>query len=409
MRPKEYLRRLIESGGSDLLRLVGTLMVGAAVVAVVTWHLVVKAQGAALATLAGQVGPRDPNAVELTDSQREMISIGTATERDFPRERDAVGSIDFNEDMAAQVSTPYPGRIVHIQAKIGDVVAKGQVLFTIESPDLIQAESNLIAAAGVLELTSHALQRAKQLYGVQGIAEKDLEQASSEQQTAEGALKAARDAVAVFGKREEQIDHIVQTRTVDPQLLIVSPISGRITARSAAPGDFVQPGSSPAPFGVADLSRVWLNASVVEADMPLVRKGQTVHVSVMAFPGRRFDGEISTIGATVDPQLHRGLVRAEIEDPQRELLPGMFAAFVIETGEPVNAAAVPVEGVVREGDGSTTVWVTTDRHHFRRRVVKVGLTHDGYDEVLEGLHSGEQVVTKGAIFLDNMTGDGSPS
>jgi cobalt-zinc-cadmium efflux system membrane fusion protein len=409
MRPKEYLQRLIECGGNDLLRLIGTLMVGAAVIAVVTWHLVVKAQGAALSTLAGQVAPRDADAVELSDSQREMISIGTATERDFPRERDAVGSIDFNEDMAAQVSTPYQGRIVHIRAKIGDAVTKGQVLFTIESPDLIQAESNLIAAAGVLELTSHALQRAKQLYGVQGMAEKDLEQASSDQQTAEGALKAARDAVAVFGKREEQIDRIVKTRTVDPELLIVSPISGRITARNAAPGDFVQPGNAPAPFGVADVSRVWLNASVTESDMPLVRKGQKVHVSVMAFPGRRFDGEISTVGATVDSQLHRGLVRAEIEDPKRELLPGMFAAFVIETGEPVNAAAVPVEGVVREGDGSMTVWVTTDRHHFRRRVVKVGLTHDGYDEVLEGLRSGEQVVTKGAIFLDSMTGDGAPS
>jgi membrane fusion protein, heavy metal efflux system len=140
-----------------------------------------------------------------------------------------------------------------------------------------------------------------------------------------------------------------------------------------------------------------------------VRKGQKVHVAVMAFPDRHFDGEISTVGATVDPQLHRGLVRAEIEDPQRELLPGMFAAFIIETGEPVNAAAVPSDGVVREGDGTTTVWVTVDRHHFTRRAIKVGLTRDGYDQVIEGLRSGEQVVTKGAVFLDNMTGDGSPS
>jgi cobalt-zinc-cadmium efflux system membrane fusion protein len=409
MRLKGYLLRLFGSGRNDVLRVMGTLMIGAAVIAVVTWHLVVQAQDTALSKLPGHVGPRDPDAVDLSDTQREMISIGIATQREFPRERDAVGSIDFNEDMAAQVSTPYQGRIVHIQAKIGDAVTKGQVLFTIESPDLIQAESNLIAAAGVLELTSHALERAKQLYGVQGIAEKDLEQAGSDQQTAEGALKAARDAVAVFGKREEQIDHIVQTRTVDPELLIVSPISGRITARNAAPGDFVQPGNTPAPFSVADVSRVWLNASVTESDMPLVRKGEKVHVAVMAFPGRRFEGEISTVGATVDPQLHRGLVRAEIEDPNRELLPGMFAAFVIETGEPVNAAAVPVEGVVREGDGTTTVWVTSDRHHFMRRIVKVGLTRDGYDQVLEGLRSGEQVVTKGAIFLDNMTGDGSPS
>jgi cobalt-zinc-cadmium efflux system membrane fusion protein len=409
MRLKAYLQRLLGHGSHSRWHRVGMVLVCAAVIGIASWHLVVKAQDTAPTAPAARVGRRDFDAVELSDSQREMISIATTTERAFPRERDAVGSIDFNEDMAAQVSTPYQGRIVHIQAKIGDAVVRGQVLFTIESPDLIQAESNLIAAAGVLELTSHALERAKQLYGVQGIAEKDLQQASSDQQTADGALKAARDAVAVFGKGKEQIDQIVQSRTVDPELLIVSPISGRITARNAAPGDFVQPGSTPAPFSVADVSRVWLNAGVAETDMPLVRKGQKVHVSVLAFPDRRFDGEISTVGATVDPQLHRGMVRAEIEDSNRELLPGMFAAFVIETGEPVNAAAVPADGVVREGDGTTTVWVTTDRHHFRRRIVKVGLTHDGYDQVLEGLRNGEQVVTKGAIFLDNMTGDGSPS
>jgi cobalt-zinc-cadmium efflux system membrane fusion protein len=409
MRLKEFLLRLIGSGQVGVRRRVGLAMVGAAIIGAASWHLVVKAQDSASSAPAAHASPRDSNAVDLSDSQREMISIGTASVREFPRERDAVGSIDFNEDMAAQVSTPYQGRIVHIRAKIGDAVAKGQVLFTIESPDLIQAESNLIATAGVLELTSHALERAKQLYGVQGIAEKDLQQASSDQQTAEGALKAARDAVAVFGKSEPQIDHIVRTRTVDPELLIVSPISGRITARNAAPGDFVQPGNTPAPFSVADVSRVWLNASVAETDMPLVSQGQKVHVTVLAFPDRRFDGEISTVGATVDPQLHRGMVRAEIEDPKRELLPGMFAAFVIETGEPVTAAAVPAEGVVREGDGTTTVWVTSDRHHFTRRTVRIGLTRDGYDQVIEGLRTGEQVVTKGAIFLDSMTGDGSPS
>jgi cobalt-zinc-cadmium efflux system membrane fusion protein len=404
-----FLRRMIGSGPDAARRRVGLLMVCGAVIGMMSWHLIVRAQDTDSSAASAHVGPRDADAVDLSDSQREMIRIDTASEHTFPRDLDAVGSIDFNEDMAAQVSTPYQGRIVEIRAKIGDAVAKGQVLFTIESPDLIQAESNLIAAAGVLELTSRALERAKQLYGVQGIAEKDLQQASSDQQTAEGALKAARDAVAVFGKRAEQIDHIVQTRTVDPDLVITSPISGRITARNAAPGDFVQPGNTPAPFGVADLSHVWLNASVAESDMPQVHNGQKVHVSVMALPDRQFVGEISTVGATVDPQLHRGLVRAEIEDPKHELLPGMLAAFAIEVADPVSAAALPAEGVVREGDGSTTVWVTTDRHHFKRRIVKVGLTHDGYDQVLEGLQAGEQVVTKGALFLDNMTGDGAPS
>src|ERR1700720_1042240 len=97
---------------------------------------------------------------------------------------------------------------------LGDNVKRGQPLLTIESPDLIQAESSLIAAAGVLDLTTHVLTRAKQLYEVQGIAEKDLQQAISDQQTAEGALKAARDAVAVFGKSQAEVDRMVKTRNI---------------------------------------------------------------------------------------------------------------------------------------------------------------------------------------------------
>jgi cobalt-zinc-cadmium efflux system membrane fusion protein len=339
--------------------------------------------------------------VELSDAQLGMISIGAVSEHPFPIQTEAVGNIDFNEDMAAQVFPPYQGRIVKLFAMLGDNVKRGQPLLTIESPDLIQAESSLIAAAGVSDLTTHTLERAKQLFEVQGMAEKDLQQAISDQQTAEGALKAARDAVAVFGKSQPEIDHIVKTRTIDPYLVVPSPIAGRITARTAAPGDFVQPGNAPAPYSVADISRIWMNASVTESDMPRVRKGQQVHVAVMAFPGRVFDGEISMVGATVDPQLHRGLVRAEIDDPKHELLPGMFASFVIVTGAPVSAVAVPVDGVVREGDGTMTVWFATDGHHFRKGVVKVGLQHAGYDQILEGVGSGARIVTKGAVFLGN--------
>ena len=348
----------------------------------------------------------DPNNVELAQSQTESIDVTTVAERTFPLQRDAVGNIDFNEDLSTQVFTPYQGRIVKLFAKLGDNVNRGQILFTIESPDLIQADSTLIAAAGVLDLTTRSLERARELYKVQGIAEKDLQQAVSDQQTAEGALRAARNAVEVFGKSASEIDRMVKTRTIDPYLVVPSPISGRITARNAAPGLFVQPGNLPAPYSVADISRVWMNASVTESDMPQVRKGQKIQVTIMAFPGRVFSGEISTVGATVDPQLHRGLVRAEVDDPKHELLPGMFASFVIATGTPEQAAAVPLDGVIREGDGSMTVWTTTDLRHFRKRTVKLGLQHEGYGEILEGVRPGEQVVTKGAIYLDNLVGGG---
>jgi cobalt-zinc-cadmium efflux system membrane fusion protein len=344
----------------------------------------------------------NPNALELSDAQLGMINVGEVTQRPFPLERKAVGSVDFNQDMVAQVFPPFQGRIVRVYAKIGDNVTRGKVLYAVESPDLIQANSALIAAAGVLDLTTHALNRARQLYEAQGMSEKDLQQAISDQQTAEGALKAARDAVAVYGKSPSDIDRMVRTRTIDPYLVVTSPITGRVTSRNAAVGDFVQPGTLPAPYSVADINLVWLNANVTESDMPSVRQGQAVHVSVMAFPGREFTGEISTVGPAVDPQLHRGLVRAEIEDPKHELLPGMFASFVIVTGAPVVSLAVPMEGVVRQGDGNASVWLTRDRHHFIRQIVKLGQEHDGYEQIKEGVHAGDGVVTKGAIFLDNL-------
>jgi membrane fusion protein, heavy metal efflux system len=392
------LRRL-ESGRRGGAAACAAMVLVALVVVV---HFSAKADDSAKPK-AGAPKP-DTDAVELSDAQLGMINIGAVSERPFPIQTEAVGNIDFNEDMAAQVFPPYQGRIVTLYAKIGDNVRRGQPLLTIESPDLIQVESSLIAAAGVLDLTTHALERAKQLYEVQGMAEKDLQQAISDQQTAEGALKAARDAVAVFGKSQPQVDHIVKTRTIDPYLVVPSPIAGRITARAAAPGDFVQPGEAPAPYSVADISRIWMNASVVESDMPMVRKGQHVHVTVMAFPGRVFDGEISTVGATVDPQLHRGLVRAEIDDPKHELLPGMFASFVIVTGTPVSGVAVPMDGVVREGNGTMTVWLAMDGHHFTKKTIKVGMQYAGYDQILEGVGSGAQIVTKGAVFLDVLAG-----
>jgi cobalt-zinc-cadmium efflux system membrane fusion protein len=96
-------------------------------------------------------------------------------------------------------------------------------------------------------------------------------------------------------------------------------------------------------------------------------------------------------------------VRSVIDNPRHELLPQMFATFVIHTGSGQRAAAVPENGVVREGDGTMSVWVVGgDPHVFKRRQVSIGLQQDGYDEVLQGLRPGETVAVDGAIFLSNI-------
>jgi cobalt-zinc-cadmium efflux system membrane fusion protein len=339
--------------------------------------------------------------VDLSDSQLASVKVEPVGEYIFPVEKTAVGSIDFNQEMAVQVFTPYQGRIVDLFAKVGDEVKKGQTLFTIDSPDLLAAESSLIAAAGVLEFTTRNLARLKSLYATRAVSQKEMEQAVSDQQTAEGNVRAGRDAVRLFGKTNAEIDSIIAKRMADPILVVPSPIAGRITARNAAPGLFVQPGSAPAPFSVADISTMWMLANVPESDSPAFKLGQQVQVRVLAFPEREFDGKISTISSTVDPATRRVWVRSEVADPQHELRSGMFATFTIRTGEPIRATAVPLDGVVREGDGTMTVWVTADRRRFTRRTVKIGLQRDGYRQIVEGLQPGELIATEGALFLSN--------
>jgi cobalt-zinc-cadmium efflux system membrane fusion protein len=345
--------------------------------------------------------PLPPDTVELTDAQLSSVKVEPIGEYVFPIEKEAVGSIDFNQEMSVQVFTPYQGRIVGLFAKIGDEVKKGETLFTIDSPDLLQAESTLIAAAGVLEFTTRNLTRLRQLYASRAVSQKEVEQAVSDQQTAEGNVRAGRDAVRLFGKTDAEIDSIIAKRMADRILVVQSPISGRVTARNAAPGLFVQPGNVPAPFSVADVSTMWMLANVVEADSPAFKVGQEVKVKVMAFPDRVFDGKITTIASTVDVATHRLWVRSEVSDPQHELRAGMFATFVIRTGEPVRATAVPVNAVVREGDGTMTVWVTAERRRFTRRTVKVGIQRDGFRQIIEGVQPGELIATDGALFLSS--------
>jgi cobalt-zinc-cadmium efflux system membrane fusion protein len=347
-----------------------------------------------------------PQSVDLTEPQLKAIKVAPVAQRDFRIVKQAVGNVDFNQDMSTQVSSPYQGRILQIFAALGDRVERGQKLFTIESPDLLTAEATLIQTAGVLELTSKNLVRLRGAAKIGGSAQKDLDQAIADQQTAEGALKAARSALPIFGKSEAEIDQIVASRKVDGAMVILSPVAGVVSARNAAPGLLVQPGGAPAPFTISDNSQMWLNAYVAESDAPPMAVGQAVLARVAAYPDTDFAGKVTWVGQTLDPATHRMLVRSQIKDPNRLLRAGMLATFTITTEHPEQSVGIPVNGVVRMGDGTMTVWIAKSSTHFEQRVVTIGIRQDGYAQVLSGLAPGEQVIVDGAIFMDNILNAG---
>lgn len=350
---------------------------------------------------AAQTAPAANDSVTINDQQAQHITVEPAQWRNFEQRRDAVGFIDFNQDQLAQIFPAYQGRVRQVQAKLGDSVAKGQLLFTIDSPDLAQAESGLIAAAGQRELTTRTLARARQMLDVQASAQKDVEQAISDQQAAEGSYRSARNVLRMQGVTDAEIDRIVAARKVDGELRILSPMAGRVTARTVAPGDFVQPGSAAAPFTVADIDKLWMIANVAEDDAMVLHPGQALNVSVNALPGHLLRSVVDVVGSSVDPATHRVQVRSAIADPRHELRPQMLATFVILTGEPQRSVAVPANAVVREGDGTLTVYTTGDGRRFTRRPVKLGLQQDGFDQITEGLAAGERVAGDGALFLSN--------
>jgi membrane fusion protein, heavy metal efflux system len=345
--------------------------------------------------------PDQEQTVDLSEKQLGLIKTGPVGSREFEITKTAIGTIDFNENMLVQVFSQYPGKILKASYNIGDDVKQGDILFTIDSPDLLQAESALLAAAGVLELQKKTLARVTGLLKSGGSAQRDVDQSTSDEQTAEGNFKAARDAVRIFGKTDAEIDQIVDSRKIDSTLIVPSPIAGRVVTRNAAPGFLTQPGTAPPPFQVADISTMWMIANVIETDAPAYKVGQPVEATVPAYPDKVFKGHVTNVGSIIDPNSRRQLVRAEIEDPEHLLRSGMYASFVIRVADAAHALAVPENGVVREGDGTMTVWTTGDNRHFVKRVVTTGIRQDGWVQILDGLQPGETVVTDGAVYLSN--------
>ena len=275
-----------------------------------------KSLGAAMSDANAQGAPTRPGAaggspsIDLSESQLAAVKVEPVSEREFPIEKESVGSIDFNEDMTLQVFTPYPGRIVALFAKVGDDVRKGQTLFTIDSPDLLQAESTLIAAAGVLEFTTRNLARLRELYKTRAVSQKEMELATSDQQTAEGALRAARDSVRLFGKTDAEIDRIIAQRKADPILVVPSPITGRITARGQ-PSQRCVAHDPAIELGRRGLSLPDRRSSQLRTDQPAHRAGLGRHPSAV-HRSRRRSGEL--LGR------HNQAVRCRGRSPQARCL-----------------------------------------------------------------------------------------
>jgi cobalt-zinc-cadmium efflux system membrane fusion protein len=299
------------------------------------------------------------------------------------------------------VYSPYSGKVTRVIAGLGDTVAGGAPLATLEASEFVQGQSDLATAAAQVKLARINETRKHALYDAKGGSLQDWQQAQADLRTAEAALAAARNRLRILGKGDSEIDALETAQAMNPVAAILAPIGGVVVDRQVGPGQYLQAGAGTPVFTIADPSNLWLLANVREADSALVRRGQAVEVHVLPYPERVFKARISYVAAVVDPVTHRLPVRAEIDNRDGALKPEMFASFRIVTSDATQAPAVPEAAVVYEGEAAH-VWVAAGDGLLSYRAIRTGRNNDGYVEVLDGLKSGEKIVTKGGLFIDQV-------
>jgi len=171
-----------------------------------------------------------------------------------------------------------------------------------------------------------------------------------------------------------------------------------VVQRKIGPGQYVNSGASDPVFVIGDLSTVWLTAFVRETETSAVAVGQQLTFSVLALPGRVLTGSINYVASSIDPTTRRLLVRANVDNSGGQLKPEMFATVTIYTPGVAPSVGVPKTALIYEGD-QARLWVAHDDKSIELRQVKTGLTNGDLVEILGNLKPGEQIVTKGSLFM----------
>lgn len=348
-----------------------------------------------------------------TPSEWATLTIEPVKAKTFRAEYVTEGKVAVDEDRSTPVFSPYAGRVTKLLAKPGEMLKQGQPLFTIEAADTVQAQNDFIAAMtsqnkakSAIDLADIQFRRAKDLYEGRAIPLKDYQQAETTQVQAQNdvrssgtALEAARNKLRILGFTDETIKAFQDKGVIDREITIYSPISGTVVQRKIGPGQYVNSGASDPVFVIGDLSTVWLTAFVRESDAAAVCIGQDISVNVMALPGHPLTAKINYVAAAIDPNTRRLLVRATIDNKDGLLKPEMFANVTIYSAGDRAAPAVPKQALIYEAD-KVRIWVAREDKSVELRQIKIGLINGNFVEVTSNLKPGEQVVTKGSLFID---------
>ena len=313
---------------------------------------------------------------------------------------ETTGKVQFDEEQLVRVNAPVTGRVIEVLARPGELVETGHPLFVLDSADLGQAKSDYAKAVSDLARSEKAIKLAKDLFEMKAIAEKDIREAENDHNKALAERDRAAARLRTLGIRPDQLKEIADRADASTTVTVRAPRSGVIVERNISPGQVVSYGQSDTPvslFVIANLSTMWVVADVYEPDVPKVRLGQALRVTLPCCPQDRYVGKVVHIGASVDKDSRTVKVRAVVPNPGGILKGEMFIKVAIDTGS-WQALTLP-QSAIQRADGSTFVLLENEKGEYERRSVKTGPDFDGLTEILDGVSGQDRVVSTGGVLL----------
>jgi Cu(I)/Ag(I) efflux system membrane fusion protein len=327
-------------------------------------------------------GGSSPGTVSIDPIVQSNIGLRTAVavEKSMSRTVRTLGRVDYDEEKLVRLHPKVEGWIRDIRIdKTGQPVLDDDILLSIYSPKLVATQQEYLLAL-------------RNLVALQDSAFDDIRSG------AEALAKSSRERLMLLDVPEHQIRELEQTQEVKKGLHIHSPAGGTILKIGARQGQFVTPGTEL--YVIADLSKVWVYADIYEYELPWVKEGDRVEMTLTSVPGRTFQGELAYIYPYAEAATRTTKVRMVFDNADALLRPEMFAEISIKASEKPGQVVVPAEAVVRSGDYNQ-IFVMTPAGTFQPRKVVLGVESGGEVSVESGVAAGERVVVSAQFLVDS--------
>lgn len=356
--------------------------------------------------------PEDHEHPELqlpSEKQKEWgVGLGTVSKQDISSMLVLPGTLTVNQNRTAYISSYVPGKVVSHMADLGERARTGQTLVTINSPAFAQAQADFLRARANYLLSQKEYERAKMLWAEKAIEEKEYLRREAEYEKLATEYGALGSALHSYGITHEQIDELIEKckliedqeykcEIANPNLPILSPVSGTVIYRDVVKGEHVEPDK--VLYTVSDLSTLWAILDVYEQDLPHIRKNSQVTITTEIYPGSEFPGKITYISDLIDEKLRTVKIRVEVDNKQGFLKPNMYVQGKIENRLERKDLLVVPEQAIQTLDGEKVVFVREKEDIFAVRHVRLGYKIGDNRIITQGLSEGDLIVVQGAFYI----------